>query len=228
VDTTLTRFVAANEGRNDEIAGYLDGFALWRDLARAGVQGVIRGDEAMGGRWVPRKATSARLGLVAPRRRTTPTTTSFEAPSRGSALARPVDLGAPGACPRLRRPCRPDCLRPITLAGLNGAKARYLEIANPLLSRRIVDSVHSLPRRLRDRAQAFSRIADSIDRAIPYARFSSTPSTQDFLASCRFLETLVGELTAPDVERVLPGDGALQCSQLSRCPVPAPAHHVSA
>ena len=48
LETTLPRFVAANEGRNDEIAGYLDGFALWRDLALAGVQGIIRGDESFG------------------------------------------------------------------------------------------------------------------------------------------------------------------------------------
>jgi hypothetical protein len=99
---------------------------------------------------------------------------------------------------------------PIVLAGLTGSKARYLEIVNPLLSRWIVGTVHSLPRELRDHAQAFSRIVDGIDRSIPYARFSSTPSIQDFLTSPGFLETVVRELTAPAVERVLPGDGALQ------------------
>ena len=51
LSTALIASSRANEGRNDEIAGYLDGFALWRDLAagrRPG--GVIRGDESYGPR----------------------------------------------------------------------------------------------------------------------------------------------------------------------------------
>ena len=61
--TTLDRFVAANEGRNDEIAGYRDGLALWAHLARTGVSGVLRGDEAYGPRRRSPTPEDSRLGL---------------------------------------------------------------------------------------------------------------------------------------------------------------------
>jgi hypothetical protein len=222
-DATLTRFVAADEGRNDEIAGYLDGFASWRDLVQAGVCGVIRGDEAMGGRWRPTNVVSARLGCGG----ATPADYPDDHVLGRLRLADqrwPARLSMTPAERLMDYELRLEqtAYIPSVLAGLTGAKARYLEVVNPLLSRRILDTVHSLPKHLRDRAQAFTRIVDGVDRWIPYARFSSTPSTQDFLASAAFFETAVRELTAPAMERVLPGDGALQVLTALTLPAPDP------
>ena len=94
-------------------------------------------------------------------------------------------------------------------AGLNGAKARYVEIVTPHLSRQVIETVRSLPAGLRRYSRAFSRIADGNARSIPHARSSSTPSMSDTLRSPQMLGAIVSALTSPEIELVLPGDGAL-------------------
>lgn len=210
VETTLTRFVAADEGRNDEIAGYLDGFALWRDLTLAGVQGIIRGDESLGARWHPRTAESVRTACGG--------ATPADYPE-GHLVRRLVladqdwpDRLSIGPHERLGDySLRLDqhCYIPILLAGLNGAKGRYLAIVNPLLSRKVIHAVRSLPPRLRGHAEAIAKIVDRLDRSVPFARFSSMPAVSDFLATPQFLEIVVRELTGAAIERILPGDGPL-------------------
>ena len=98
---------------------------------------------------------------------------------------------------------------PNGVAGLNGLKARYVEVVTPHLSRLIIETVRSLPVGLRRYSGAFSSIVDGQARSIPYARSSSTPPAANALRSQEMLEAIVSELTSPGIERVLPGDGAL-------------------
>ena len=44
------RFLVAGEGSIDHLSGYMDGFAIWRELFQAGITGIIRGDEGFG--WI--------------------------------------------------------------------------------------------------------------------------------------------------------------------------------
>jgi len=205
----LSRFVAVDEGRNDEIAGYLDGCAVWDELAAAGVRGVIRGDESMGGRYRPRTFASARQAYGG----------AFSGDYPPDHLVR--RLGIPDhRWPERLKPRAGERLidysirmeqqvdLSVYMAGLTGAKARYVEIVNPLLSRHVITVVRSLPPQLRDRAQAYNRIADAIAPSIPYARATSTPSVSTFLASAGFLELAARELSDPSVERILPPDRA--------------------
>lgn len=209
-DTMLVRFVAADEGRNDEIVGYLDGLALWRDLARAGVWGILRGDEGYGPRRHSPTPDNSRQSLGG--------AAAGDYPE--SHVIRRLDL-APQSWPAHLRVAQGESrldyrLRamqtgyiPIDPAGLNGLKARYLEIITPHLARRIIETVRSLPAELRAHSRAFTTIADGVARAVPYARSSSTPSPYEMLKSAEMLEAIVRELTSPGIERVLPGDGAL-------------------
>ncbi|HET6474477.1 MAG TPA: hypothetical protein VFH93_00130, partial [Thermoleophilia bacterium] len=210
-ETVIARFVAANEGRNDEIAGYLDGFALWRGLALAGVQGIIRGDASFG--------TLARKMRPDASRQQTGGATPHDYPD--AHLLHSLGL-APQTWPsRLRRTPDED-LRdyrmrlsqrgyvPIILAGLAEPKARYLETVNPHLSRLVIGTVRSLPLGSRYHSRAFLRIVGSLNPLIPYARSSSTLPVPDLLAQPDLLGLIVRELVSPDIERVLPGDGPLR------------------
>ena len=208
LETTLARFVAADEGRNDEIAGYLDGFALWRDLALAGVQGVIRGDESFGPISRPMQPDAGRrqVGGVTP-----------DDYPRGH-LLRMLDLPPQSWPPRLRWSSHEDLkdyrLRlsqqgfvPTILAGLTEPKARYLEVVNPHLARLIIGTVRSLPPASRYQARAFRRLADGLDRVVPYARSPSTERMSDFLERRELRELMVRELTSPAMKRVLSTHG---------------------
>ena len=210
LETTLARFVAADEGRNDEIAGYLDGFALWRDLARNGVRGIIRGDESFGPRSRPMQPEAGRrqVGGVTP-----------DDYPEGHLLRR-LDLAAQTWPPRLRKAPDEDlkdyrlrlsqqAFLPIILAGLTEPKARYVEVVNPHLSRRVIGAVRALPPASRYQARAFRRIVDGLDPMVPYARSSSTVPVQDLLDRPDMRELVVRELMSADIEKVLPGDGPL-------------------
>ena len=210
LETTLARFVAADEGRNDEIAGYLDGFAMWRGLALAGVQGIIRGDESFGPASRPMQPEAGRRQVGG--------ATPDDYPA-GHVLHR-LALAAQTWPVRLRYEPHEDLrdyrLRlsqqgfiPIILAGLNEPKARYVEIVNPHLSRRVIGTVRSLAPESRNQARAFRGIVNGLDRVVPYARSSSTVPASDLLGRADARELVVRELMSPDIERVLPGDGAL-------------------
>ena len=209
-DAMLARFVAADEGRNDEIVGYLDGLALWRDLARAGVWGILRGDEAYGPRRHSPTPENSRMGLGGAAAADYPESHVIRrlglAPQSWPAHLH-VAQGESRLDYRLR--AMQTGYIPIVPAGLNGLKARYLEIITPHLAPRIIETVRSLPAGLRAHSRAFTIIADGVARPIPYARSSSTPSPSEMLKSAEMLEAIVRELTSPGIERVLPGDGAL-------------------
>jgi len=209
ISAALQLFIEANEGCTDEFAGYVDGCAVWRDLFAAGTSGIIRGDEPLG---AIRRAVSfdvariqeggllltdypedhvvRHLGL-----------TEQEWPERlrpqpGEQVEQYLDrLEQTGWGPGL-------------VAPLNALKGRYLEVVNPLSSRRIVDLVRTFPDALRGYGRAFSTIADKETWPIPHARYSSTPDVSDYLADQAIVADVVTELTSAAVERVLSEEAA--------------------
>ena len=96
----------------------------------------------------------------------------------------------------------------IDAAGLTTPKARYVEVINPLLSRRVVGVMRSLSPESRQYARAFAAIVHEQPTGIPYPRFPSTPPMSKLLHSPAMVDELVRELMSPEIERVLPADGA--------------------
>lgn len=208
-DLALDRFVAAGEGLTDEFGGYVDGLVAWRDLRAAGVEGVIRGDEPLGDRRAPETEAVAIVRNGGPR--------AIDYP--GDHVIRHLGLAHQHVPEYLKRLPGEDLHQyqvrlcqvawvPVFLANLHGPKARFVEIANPMLSRRFVDVVRSLSPRLLSHERAFLRLVADVTTTIPTARYSSTDALGDLLSRPAMLELVVRELTAPEMEAVLLGDGA--------------------
>jgi len=220
----LQRFVEVGEGRTDQFAGYIDRCALWSDVFASGSSGVIRGDDPLGAR---RRAASldgaCRLGAG----------TMITDYPEGHLLRR-LGLADQEWPERLRlRPCEGfepyrdrmshEGLIPKVLAPLNELKCRYVEVVNPLLSRRIVALVRTFPDELRMYGRAFATIVDRETRPIPHARFDSVPAASDFLADETIIRAIVAELTSDAITAVLSEEGAMLLLAALASPSHSPA-----
>ena len=223
-EAALRRFVSAGEGGIDEFAAYVDGFAMWGDFFADGVSGIIRGDEPLGGR---RRAAS----LDAARRMGSGT---MVADYPEGHLVRRLGL-ADQDWPERLRPRSDEGFEayrdrmshegmiPKALAPLSELKCRYLEVVNPLLSRRVLSVVRMLPDELRMYGQALSALVDRESRPIPRARFASTPTPSWYLADEGVVTAMVAELTSDAVQSVLSEEAALTLLAAMASPSHAPA-----
>jgi hypothetical protein len=202
--SALQRFVELGEGRTDEFAGYVDGFEMWRALFALGVSGIIRGDDPLGAR---------RRSVTADGARRMAGCTMVADYPEGHPIRR---LGlADQDWPEWLRPQPGEGLEPYrdrmshhgyipnALAPLTSIKCRYLEVANPLLSRRIITLTRTLPDALRMYGRSFSAIVDPETWPIPRARFTSTPDPSRYFADIGIIAAVVAELTSEGVAAVL-------------------------
>ena len=219
----LDRFVAVGEGRSDAFAGYTDECAVWRDVFDKGVSGIIRGDESFGDTQLPASPEDVLSGWAG----------SMVGDYPAAHMIRRLGLAEQARPERLlQRPgegleafgyrVTEQGYISTFLSPLNDLKGHYMEVANPLLSRRIVSAVRTLPDHLRMYARAFAGVIDGEVRHIPYARFESTTPKQDYLEHHAILETIVRELFSRSMERVLGEEAvvrvlvAMAASALSR------------
>ena len=173
----IDRFLVAGEGRTDQIAGYLDGLAIWKRFFEAGVSGVIRGDEPGWGYGTVHSDTYVRrrahLDIVP------------DYPQNH--LIRRLGL-APQALPdwALRRPDESlmgyrDRLYegfsfPMYLAPLSDVKCAYVELVNPLQTDRVVRVARELPEALRSRVLVSRQSPRSWDLRCPWRSARRSPA----------------------------------------------------
>ena len=224
-DWALDRFVSAGEGCNDEFSGYTDGCAVWRDLAGEGVSG--RHPRRRVGRRA--QARRARRRLTARRAAPSWSRTSTR-PTRSGASASPPRSGRSGSIARTASRPRSTAIGmsqqvyvPMVLGPLNALKGRYLEIVNPLLSRRVIGAARELPDELRAYGRALHRVAGAACPWIPYSRNSSLPDAGHYLSRPDVIEALVRELTSPRMARVLSDEGAIRILVAMAAPDRTPA-----
>jgi asparagine synthetase B (glutamine-hydrolysing) len=170
VREVLDRFVRLGEGRTENVSGYMDGFALWKDLHERGLSGLFRGDEGFGCRAAPTPADvyrNMKCNVLA----------DFHIEG-ASPLA---DLQASQRRPEHfeRRPSESlaawrDRLNaeyelPYVIGPLNDLKFCYLDVIHPLVSRRIVEQARGLPDELRTDKRAFKSIVEEIPLDVPFA-----------------------------------------------------------
>jgi hypothetical protein len=195
VDKVLHRYLVSGEGRIDHLAAYVDGFEMWKSMFEADIQGVVRGD-ALG---FAASHLHAPIDLV---RRV------------GLGLLSDYsNLGDPGAF-GLAEQVWPQKLEkregeslaswntrlgyeyraPVMWAALNELKSSYAEIANPLLSRRLVEVMCLLPDTMRTEKVLFKKIVTSMSPDIPFAKHPALANHADLLKSPRLVAHLSAEL----------------------------------
>ena len=200
----IDRFLVAGEGRTDQIAGYLDGLAIWKRFFEAGVSGVIRGDEPGWGYGTVHSDTYVRrrahLDIVP------------DYPQNH--LIRRLGL-APQVLPdwALRRADESlmgyrDRLYegfsfPMYLAPLSDVKCAYVELVNPLQADRVVRVARELPEALRSQRCGLKAVASELGPPLPLAKRSALAGSSPLLASSRaIIDELMAELSSTAAERI--------------------------
>lgn len=200
VERIFERFLVAGEGRVDHISGYMDGFALWRHLFEGGCQGVLRGDQAFG------RALAGNDSDI--RHRTGFTYLSdyknvqdldiFRncAQSIPQSLSRQAEESLQDWSDRLFQGFR----HPVVLAALNDLKCAYVEIADPLLSRRIVQRVRRIPDEIRTDKGLYRDIVRDRSPAIAFAEHIAINPAADILKDTRIISHITEYLHSHDIQ----------------------------
>ena len=172
--TVLDRFVQASEGRIDHLGGYLDGFAGLNALSADGIGVIIRGDTSFGGPlWEPLDSEFAmrqtiNLLLCREISNLAPHVERF-----GLAGQRLPDLLPRHDCESLlswRDRLYLQFRTATVLQALTETKSAFVDIVNPLMSRRALAVSCALPDDLRLDKALFREVVRDLVPDLPFAR----------------------------------------------------------
>ncbi len=204
IDTVFKRFILNSEGRVDHIEAYLDGFNLWKILFDNKKKGIIRGDESSG--WP--KVTNAKrarsmCGLTLCKdfsnlenyeaygfeKQVLP---DFLHQQKGETIQMMVD--------RYHLAFR----IPVILSALNDLKLSYVEVANPLLSRRIIMQMSITPDALRVDKKGFIKAMKVLLPDIKYATEEATHKKGEIFKTPEAISLMKEELSAAYIKEIFP------------------------
>ena len=224
LEALFRRFLVNGEGCVDHVGAYMDGFEVWRRLHDGGVSGIVRGDEGCG--WEPVLTEPAVRWVL-----DAIMLGDFWSPERVQALGL-----AEQRWPQELQRARGESLAtwrdrlyhsfriPVILASLTDLKASYVEVANPLLSRRVLEVVRELPDHLRSDKLLFRQVVESMSPPIPFATRSAIPSLRLLVESGAFRALARAEVLAGAEGGWLPAPFAEQLlARLPAGPAAAPA-----
>lgn len=198
----MQRYLVAGEGRVAHISGYLDGFKIWKTLYDDGVEGVIRGDEAMGSMYVRNEygaRYTANLTLL----------TDFFEPEAIAAFELPEQPVEPVLAQRAaetletwRDRLYQEFRIPNLLAALTDLKTGYVEVANPLLTGTVLECVRRLPDDLRTGKRAWREVVRARGPAIPYATTPAVLALKDFVNDASMLQLMLDEIESASAAEI--------------------------
>lgn len=211
IEKIFRRFLVAGEGRIDHISGYMDGFRIWKQLYESGYQGIIRGDEAFGCKTVSTpNEVYINMGLTV--------FSDYEHTPLASKLinkhyqARPLSFEKQDneTLGSWRDRINAEFEIPVRFAALSDLKLPYIEVINPLLSRRIIEQVRRLPDHLRTDKKLLRRIVGSLSPPIVFADMPAIASYVDILKTRRIVDLLHKGLDSENA-RTLLSDELVEC-----------------
>ena len=192
----INRFLINGEGRVDHVGGYMDGFQIWKHLFESNIQGIIRGDEGFG--WTEvlspldvRKCVGFTI--------CTDYSNLKDFLSQGShsqdippLLERKDGETFSAWRDRLYHTDRISTI----LAALSDLKLSYVEIVNPLLTRKIVYEVRRLPDHLRTLKALYKKIVKSISPDMPYATVGANADNSEVMRLRQVVDLLRSEISS--------------------------------
>ena len=201
-DVVINRFLVCGEGRIDHIGGYLDGLNIWKALFETQIEGVIRGDVSFSSKPAESPAQIRKMQGI-------PLCTDFsnlkDYQSYGfekQELPEELDQLPNENLAMWRDRLYHQFRMPVILAALNDLKVAYVEVINPLLSRKIVYLTRKLPNHLRSNKSLFKKIISSISPAIPYATSGATEDIRQVLRSLEIVQLFIEELSKDNSKEI--------------------------
>lgn len=205
IEKIFKRFLVAGEGRVDHISGYMDGFRIWKLLFEEGVSGIIRSDEGFG--WIPvstssdvRRCIGASL-LSDYSNLESPDEFDLEKQTWPKNLQKKEKESLATWRDRLYHEFR----IPVVLAALTDLKCPYVELINPLLSRRIIEQVRRIPDSLRTNRSLYKKTVYSMSPKIRFAKYAAIAKPKDILKTPQIINLISNELNATYVKKLLSG-----------------------
>jgi len=192
----FNRFLINGEGRVDHIAGYMDGFVIWKHLFENNIQGIIRGDEGFGWTEVvsplevrqcvgfPICSDYSNLQDFLPQNSKSQVISAILERNEGESLSTWRD--------RLYQTVRISTI----LAALSDLKLSYVEIANPLLTKRIIYQVRKMPDHLRTQKLLYKKIVNTISPEVPYASIDAIADNSEVLRLRQVVDLLKSEISS--------------------------------
>ncbi len=203
IENVFARLLVAGEGRTDTISAYMDGCDIWRRFFDAGVSGVIRGDIVFSPYRVYTEYDVRRIDSAV-----------FMQDYRNLGRLSPL-FGENQYWPEHLHRREQESLStwrdrltyeyrcPAIWAALNEIKASYVEVMNPLLSRRVVETIVTLPDHLRDGRSLYRRIISELSPAIGFAEHNAIENTAAILGSPAVVGHLVEALDTAGARALL-------------------------
>lgn len=200
----INRFLINGEGRVDHVGGYMDGFQIWKHLFESNIQGIIRGDEGFG--WTEvlspldvRKCVGFTICNDYSNLK------DFLSQSSHSQDIPPLLDRKDGETfstwrDRLYHTDRISTI----LAALSDLKLSYVEIVNPLLTRRIVYQVRKLPDHLRTLKALYKKIVISISPDVPFATVGANAENSGVLKLRQVVDLVKSEITSDTARMFFP------------------------
>lgn len=203
IEKIFNRFFMAGEGRIDQISAYMDGFKIWKLLFEEGISGIIRGDEGFG--WRPvltshdvRRSVGVNLSSDYSNLKDLETF-GLEKQSWPESLQRKNNESLATWRDRLYHEFR----IPFFLAPLTDLKCSYVEVINPLLSRRIIVQVRRMPDSLRTDKKLFKKIVDLIGPEIRFAKYPAIAEPKNILKTEEVVDLISIELNTSKARNIL-------------------------
>lgn len=199
IEEIFDRFISTGEGRIDDLSDYMDGFATWKSISEAGIEGIIRGDESFGWHHVTSEQ-SVRLNVECALCTDYSNLKDYEK----------YEVPHQEVPDYLRRKEKEtlstwrdrifiEYMQPVVQAALTDLKLAYVEQINPLLSGKVLKLVRQMPDPMRDDRTLFKRFVRSLSPDFEFATSPSSLSRCKILKQSKVTGMLKRELSGSDV-----------------------------